>query len=363
MISPRVSVIIPAYNSAWSISRTLQSIQHQTLKDFEVIVVNDGSTDDLEDILEPFLADARIRVVRQENSGLAASRNRGISEAKAPLVAPIDADDLWHPEFLEETVSALEKVDSAPFAFSYFFRIDEHDRLLPFTPPDAPPRHDFLGLLCLNSVGCGSAAVYRKDLILRVGGYDVALGQRGLPGAEDWKLILHLAKLGEPIMIERLLTGYRITAGSMSQSRPQRQHRAVLAVIDEIGREMPDVSRRALADARTMMAAWLLPAYARNKMFGRFIVHLFKAYALNPFWFTNALLRDAHRRWLVTQWRALSRAVVPASDVLPHISGVRFEGKHPFDYLVHSGPNGSTTGAGASDPVLHMREGAVRETP
>ncbi|MGD9810334.1 MAG: glycosyltransferase family 2 protein [Sphingobium sp.] len=339
MIAPRVSVIIPTYNSAWSVGRTLLSIRHQTFADFEVIMVNDGSTDNLEDALAPFRADPRIRVVCQPNSGLAASRNRGISEAKAPLVAPIDADDLWHPDFLEATVSALEKDESAPFAFSYFFRMNENDEMLPFTWPSRPPRHDFIGLLSLNSVGCGSSAVYRRDLMLRFGGYDTEMGRQGLPGAEDWKLILQLAKLGEPIMIERLLTGYRTFAKSMSQSYPQRQQRAVLALIDAIGEQMPDLSRRILADARTMITAWLLPAYAKNRMVGDFIVQFLKAYVLNPFWFTNPLLRDAHYRWLATQLKVVSRRLNRKEAVLPHLSEVSFEGRLAFDYLPREAPD------------------------
>lgn len=116
---PRVSVIIPTYNSAWSVGRTLQSVLHQTLRDFEAIVVDDGSTDGFAMAVAPFSHDKRVRIVHQENRGLAAARNRGIAEARSALIAPIDADDLWHPEFLAETVSALEGDPDAPFAFAF----------------------------------------------------------------------------------------------------------------------------------------------------------------------------------------------------------------------------------------------------
>jgi cellulose synthase/poly-beta-1,6-N-acetylglucosamine synthase-like glycosyltransferase len=100
----------------------------------------------------------------------------------------LDADDLWHPDFLVATVAALDDNPSAPFAYAYSFRIDEQDRLLPILRLGQPPRHDFLGLLSLNSVGSGSAAVFRRSLLRRLGGYDETMRHRGNAGAEDWKL-------------------------------------------------------------------------------------------------------------------------------------------------------------------------------
>jgi glycosyltransferase involved in cell wall biosynthesis len=106
MQAPRVSVVIPAYNSAWSIADTIRSVLAQRMVAFEVVIVNDGSTDDLLEVLRPFMSDSRLRVVSQANSGLAAARNRGLAESRAPLVAFLDADDLWHPSFLAELGTA-----------------------------------------------------------------------------------------------------------------------------------------------------------------------------------------------------------------------------------------------------------------
>jgi len=336
--SPRVSVVIPTYNSAWSVGRTLTSVLHQTLHDFEVIVVNDGSTDDFAAAVAPDAGDARVRIVTQPNSGLAAARNRGIAEARAPLVAPIDADDIWHPDFLAEAVAALDHDLAAPFAYAYSFRMDENDYLAPMVTLGSAPRHDFRGLLSLNSVACGSAAVFRRDLLLECGGYDEDMGRRGIHGAEDWKLILRLARRGEPALIERGLVGYRLVREGMSQGDPQRQFRAVLAVIDEIRGEMPDLPRRALADARTMMTAWLLPAFARNRLYGTFLLQAFRAYALNPFWFTNPLLARIHYVRAVLALRAVRDRLLRRRHEPLHLSKAVFDGRRPFDYLPNAAP-------------------------
>ncbi len=326
----RVSVVIPTYNSAWSVGRTLLSVLNQRFPDFEVIVVNDGSTDAFDDAVAPYATDPRVRIVRQENVGLAASRNRGIAEARAPLIAPLDADDIWHPDFLAETVPALERNSTAPFAYSYSFRMDEDDYLFPYIKPEAPPRHDFIGLLSLNTVGSGSAAVYRRDLMMRVGGFDEEMGKRNLHGAEDWKMILRLARMGMPVFIERHLVGYRLVADSMSQHNPQRQFYAILAVLDDIRREMPDVARRALADGRTMMTAWLLPAFIRRGKFGLFLVQSVRAYLFNPLWFTNPLLRRAHIYRLQIVLGVVMSVFAMKEAEHPHLSEAEMEGERPF---------------------------------
>jgi hypothetical protein len=106
-MNPAVSVIVPLYNKALWINRCLDSILGQTYADFEVIVVDDGSTDGSERKVAE-RNDARIRLIRQANAGPGAARNRGAKEARGRLIAMLDADDAWHPEYLACSVSILE---------------------------------------------------------------------------------------------------------------------------------------------------------------------------------------------------------------------------------------------------------------
>lgn len=115
-----VSVIIPLYNKARYVRRALQSVAAQTFAEFEVIVVDDGSTDGGAREVEAF-ADARVRLISQQNAGPGAARNRGIAEARGEIVAFLDADDEWLPDFLAEGVKLLgAHADAATATFGYY---------------------------------------------------------------------------------------------------------------------------------------------------------------------------------------------------------------------------------------------------
>jgi len=109
---PAVSVVIPLYNKGPYIARALNSVLAQTFQDFEVIVVDDGSTDDGAEVVRGF-DDPRIRLIQQENQGVSAARNRGIAAARAELVAFLDADDEWLPGFLETIMRLRRKFPEA----------------------------------------------------------------------------------------------------------------------------------------------------------------------------------------------------------------------------------------------------------
>src|SRR3954470_5429616 len=102
---PLVSIVMPVYNGALYLPDALATVSSQTLTDWELIVVDDGSIDTTPNILAAAPADDRRRVIRQANTGLAAARNRGLAEAGAPYLAFLDVDDRWHPSYLAEMVS------------------------------------------------------------------------------------------------------------------------------------------------------------------------------------------------------------------------------------------------------------------
>ncbi len=301
MRRPLVSVVVPAYNSAWSIGDTIRSIRAQSCRDFELIVINDGSTDNLIDLLAPLIAeDPRLRMVIRDNDGLASARNLGLAESRAEFIAFIDADDVWHPKFLEELTAALHGNPEAPFAYAFSHRFDANNRIIPAPKWTYLPSHDFSGLLVLNSVGSGSAALFRKAAVLQAGGYDESLRARTKQGAEDWKLCLRLAKAHPPVLVAKYLVGYRLVAQSMSQSDPVRQLRAVHAVMDDIRAEYPQTPARHFANARTLMNGWLLTAFYHRRDYRTIARLLVESYVLNPFWFLSRDLRTIHKQKLMS---------------------------------------------------------------
>ena len=295
MLVPRISVVVPAYNSAWSIGDTIRSVMAQTRRDFELLIVNDGSTDNLEEAIAPFAAvEPRLRIVPQRNGGLAAARNRGLAESRGEFVAFLDADDIWHPDFLKLLSAALEGNGDAAFAYAHSFRIDKANRVIPAPRWRHEPRHDFTGLLTLNSVGNGSAALFRGGAARGCGGFDVSLRRRGVEGAEDWKLCLQLAARHPPTLVARYLVGYRLSETSMSQANPARQLRAINAVMADVRKEFGTMEPRHFRNARTLLNGWLIPAFLRNGEYATLLRLLAQSYLLNPLWFLSRDLRAVH---------------------------------------------------------------------
>mgnify|MGYP001467841275 FL=1 len=119
-----VSIIMPSYNTANYIEASIESVQHQTYENWELIVVDDCSTDNTDEIVKPLLSDARIRYLKNEkNSGAAISRNRALREAKGKWIAFLDSDDLWLPEKLEKQVAFMEQ-NGYHFSYTNYEEID-----------------------------------------------------------------------------------------------------------------------------------------------------------------------------------------------------------------------------------------------
>lgn len=163
----KISVIIPVYNSAGSVAETLRSVLAQTYKDFEIIIVDDGCTDQSIDICRQF-DDPRMKFVHQLNRGLAGARNTGIRHAKGEYLAFIDSDDLWLPEKLEKHVEHLERSPHVGVSFSRSRLIDEQSQPLGiYQMPkltDITPEY----LFCRNPISNGSSVVIRRDVLTEI---------------------------------------------------------------------------------------------------------------------------------------------------------------------------------------------------
>ncbi len=176
-----VTVIIPAHNAARTIGRTLDSVSAQTYRDLEIIVVDDGSTDQTPTIVRTHSrVDPRIRLIRQDNAGVAAARNRGVSEARGSFVAPVDADDLWEPTKIAKQMAMMhERGAKIGLVYTWLAKIDPHDQVLSLKHRPQDEGQVFLAMCLGNIVGTGSSPLMRKHVVEECGGYDPTLRARG----------------------------------------------------------------------------------------------------------------------------------------------------------------------------------------
>lgn len=211
-----VSVIIPSYNCAAYIEQTVSSVLAQTLTDFELLLVDDGSTDDTVARVLAF-ADPRIRVIQQANGGVCKARNRGIADAQSPYIALLDHDDWWQPTKLERQLAAMAAHPQAGVVYSTFERwhADLATGRFPLpesfdfsaTPDDIDP--EFSGwihhLFLLDCWMLTSTSLFRREVFERCGVFD-----ESLPYSEDWDLWLRVAREWPYVQLRRPLVLYRM---------------------------------------------------------------------------------------------------------------------------------------------------------
>lgn len=215
---PLVSVIIPAHNAELTIVETIESARAQTHTNLELIVVDDGSSDATADIVaQQAKSDARIRLVRQPNSGVAAARNRGAEAAAGDFLAPLDADDLWHPTKIDRQlrVFAAEGKDCG-LVYSRFALIDQDSRVIQTRQGSEFEGWILSALAHHNFVGNGSSVLIRMSVFRESPGYDQTLRDRRGEGCEDWKLYCQIGERYRFGLARDYLTGYRVMRDNMS---------------------------------------------------------------------------------------------------------------------------------------------------
>jgi len=216
-MSPLVSVVIPAYRAAGSIAATLDSVLAQTLKDYEIIVVNDGSPDsgELEKVLEPYRDS--IVYLRQQNQGPGGARNTGILTARGKYVALLDSDDVWLPEHLAAQVAVLEADPSIDVVYADARIIGDVPEagktVMDFCPSSGEVT--FERLVSRECTVHICVSVCRRDALLRAGLFDPQFR-----GTEDIDMWLRIASQGGRFAYQRRVLGcYRRQAGSLSSNQ------------------------------------------------------------------------------------------------------------------------------------------------
>lgn len=224
-----ISVVIPLYNKEKSIASTLRTVLNQTFSDYEIVIVNDGSTDGSVEEIEK-VQDDRIRLVHQPNAGVSAARNRGIEEAKGDLIAFLDADDEWKPEYLATQYHLFQKYpECSVFACNYEFR-DVSGKVtptlihkLPFVGGDGILSNYFEVASCSHPPICSISVMVKKQVMQAIGGFPVGI------------------KSGEDLLTwARLASQYTIAYSTKSE--------AIYNLRQEKTRSLTDLRRTAPAD-------------------------------------------------------------------------------------------------------------------
>lgn len=203
--TPLISVVIPTRNRAQYLARAIESVRAQTYPAWELIIVDDGSTDDTPQVVQAF-HDARIRYFRQAAGERARARNLGWHHARGEFVAFLDDDDLWLARKLEETLTGFTRAEVGVVYTAWQF-IDANDRILPQPPAFTPKRGKVLpDLLRSNLFVSVHPALLRRECLVAVDGFDVTT----VP-AEDWDLWIRIAQqgyefecIGEPLALYRV---------------------------------------------------------------------------------------------------------------------------------------------------------------
>ncbi len=275
-----VSAVVPAFNAAATIEATILSIRRQTHARMEIIIVDDGSTDRTGEIARAHAAeDDRIRIIEIPNGGVAAARNAGIREARADLIAPIDADDLWHPHKIARQLEVMRRGGpSIGYVYTGFNQVDMDDCVIRSAAFEGCSGQVFLRSIFVNFVGNGSSLLIRREALEQIGGYSSELHRCGLQGAEDWLLQILIARRWEVGVVPARLVGYRQTPGAMSSGR-LRMLLSEHMVYDLVERAHPETPSWVLDLARSSCQARLAIKHARQMDVAESVAQLVSAMA------------------------------------------------------------------------------------
>jgi len=258
--TPEVSVVIPTRDRVALLTQTLRSVLGQTNVDFEVIVVDDGSVEDVGAALGDML-DSRGRLLRNETSlGVSAARNRGIDTARGAWVACVDDDDLWAPDKLRRQLDAVRPT-GRKWVYTGAVNVSPALQVVAGGPPSTP-EEVVAKVTYLNLIPGGTSSVMAdRTLMMEVGGFDTELQ----PFA-DWDLWIRLAASGLPAFVPSPLVAYRVHAGNMTVAG------------EAVERDLAIFARRGIDVDRAAIYRWLGWSARRGGRTGRSIRYLLRAW-------------------------------------------------------------------------------------
>jgi glycosyltransferase involved in cell wall biosynthesis len=218
--TPFISVVIPCYNDGQYLPETIDRLKSQTYRHFEIIVVNDGSTDAATLKVLEGLSHQHVKVFHKENGRMSSARNYGVKQASGSLIAALDADDYFHPQFFEKAIAVLESQENVAVVTSYMQLFGQVKKV---SKPRGGDEYNFL-----FSNQCPACAMVRKQCWDDVGGYDEAMKN----GYEDWEFYIRITQRGWLVhVIPEVLFFYRQTAKSTHKNDTLPNRRQLVSYI------------------------------------------------------------------------------------------------------------------------------------
>lgn len=277
-----ISIVIPLYNKESEIINTLKSIFNQTYQNYEIIIVNDGSTDNSVAKIREFTDDNRLRIINKKNGGVGSARNEGISNAKYEYISFIDADDEWMPDYLATQVDLIEKFPQcAVFSTGYKLRNRDNKEslakiaynVIKFNKDKGLFKNYFVLASRSNPPLWTSSIVVRKDAINSIGGF-----KENVKSGEDLLAWAHLACRYGIAHNKNVLAIYR--TGYSNPRPPER--------IDIVGKELESLlsNNRRIPSLKTYISLWYKMRMSRclvHRMYGRALLAFVKSLRYNPF--------------------------------------------------------------------------------
>jgi len=207
-MKPTVSIVVPTYNRAHYLGQAIDSILSQTYTDYEIIVIDDGSTDHTAELVKA-MSDPRIRYIFQENQGISGARNTGVQTARGRYIAFLDSDDVWLPDLLQAAVETLDTDPAIGLVYARAQAFDREGTPLP-QKTGAPPKFadDPLQSALWGDFVTTITVVVRRELLERVGPFDETM-----KGNEDWDMWIRLARVSQFRFVDRVLASFRVHAG------------------------------------------------------------------------------------------------------------------------------------------------------
>lgn len=277
-----ISVVIPLYNKEQYIANTIRTVLGQSFQDFEIVIVDDGSTDgSCEEVQK--IEDARIRLIHQANAGVSAARNRGIEEAAGEYIAFLDADDEWKPDYLAVQYALTKKYPQCGvFAVNYEFRNAQGKvtptiiRKLPFSSEDGVLTNYFEVASCSHPPICSISIMVRKSAIKSIGGFPV-----GIKSGEDLLTWARLACRYEIAYLSTALAVFNVEGYNVTE-KPKRVPPEIDVVATELIRLKDEYHSSHINKYISLWYKMRSSVYMRLKMRKKSIKEAIKGLRYNP---------------------------------------------------------------------------------